>query len=233
MATGRKRATSQGEDLVDLLKVKYDVKTDSALAKCLGLTPAGLNVWRRWRELTPKQIVSVISRAEQAARKEVFKQAIRPVVEFFPIEKKLSKGEAKWEIFDASRTHPYLRGLFEELNRHHGVYVFFDSRGHAIYAGKARKQRLWREINLAFNRERGDVQAVKRVDHPSRKQVYRTHDEKQRRIYRREVPLYEMASYVSAYSVLDEMVDSLEAMLVRSFANDLLNVRMEKFVNGA
>jgi hypothetical protein len=43
------------------------------------------------------------------------------------------------------------------------------------------------------------------------------------------VPLHELAIYFSAYQVDDEMVDKLEALLVRSFANDLLNVRMEKF----
>ncbi|CAB3935441.1 hypothetical protein LMG6000_04328 [Achromobacter insolitus] len=182
--------------------------------------------------MTPKRILNVLTRAEGAAQKELHRHAIRPVVEFFKLEKVSSRHGAKFEIFDPSPSHPYLHGLFQELQSHHGVYVFFDSRGHAIYAGKARKQKLWREINLAFNRDRKDVQTVKRVNHPSRRQPYKTNDEKQRQIYSRAVPLHEMAAYISAYRVVDEMVDGVEAMLVRSFANDLLNVRMERFFNG-
>ena len=37
-----------------------------------------------------------------------------------------------------------------------------------------------------------------------------------------------MASYFSAYKVDDGMIGDVEALLVRSFANDLLNIRMER-----
>ena len=159
--------------------------------------------------------------------------AIRPVVEFFPIQRCRSTHGANFEIFGVGSKndkHPYLDGLRDELERHHGVYIFFDSRGQAIYAGKARKQRLWKEIKNAFNRQRGDVQTIKRVKHPSRKQPYKTTAEKARQIVDHAVPLHELAAYISAYRVVDGMVNSVEAMLVRSFANDLLNVRMEQFV---
>ncbi|MBD9477242.1 hypothetical protein IB268_30330 [Achromobacter sp. ACM01] len=232
MVTSKKEPLTPGEELVIALKAKYGLKTDRALANHLDLTPAGLNVWRRWKVVTPKQILNVLARAERAAQKELHRNAIRPVVEFFKLDKVPSRHGTKFEIFDSSPTHPYLHGLSEELRTHHGVYVFFDSRGHAIYAGKARKQKLWKELNLAFNRDRKDVQTVKRVNHPSRRQPYKTNEEKQRQISSRAIPLHDMAAYVSAYKVVDEMVDGVEAMLVRSFANDLLNVRMERFFNG-
>jgi hypothetical protein len=230
VATAAKKPT-QGEELVTALKTKYAITTDVALAKHLNLTPAALNVWRRWQVVTPRQFLNVLARVERAAEKELHLHAIRPVVEFYKLDK--CKPGTRWEMFDASATHPYLRGLFEELRDHHGVYIFFDSRGHAIYAGKARKLNLWVEMNNAFNRDRRAVQLVKRVQHPARKQPYKTNDEKQRQIVSQPVPLHEMAAYVSAYRVVDEMVYGVEAMLVRSFANDLLNVRMEKFSNGA
>jgi hypothetical protein len=107
--------------------------------------------------------------------------------------------------------------------------VFFDSRGQAIYTGKARRQNLWKEMNLAFNRNRGEIQKIKRVHHPTRKQSYRTSDEKARQIRDSFVPLHELARYFSAYQIADTMINELEAMLVRSFANDLLNQRMERF----
>jgi hypothetical protein len=60
------------------------------------------------------------------------------------------------------------------------VYVFFDSRGQAIYAGKAKRQTLWKEMTAAFNRARDSVQRIKRVRHPKRRVAYRTSDEKAR-----------------------------------------------------
>jgi hypothetical protein len=160
--------------------------------------------------------------------------AIRPLVEFCRVERIGSRHGINYEVFDrrdtAGKLHPYRNGLKEELDVHHGVYIFFDSRGRAIYAGKARRQTLWREVNLAFNRARGEVQKIKRVRHPERKQLYRTSDEKSRQISDHLVPLYEHASYFSAYAVADSMIDDLEALLVRSFANDLLNARMERFI---
>ena len=124
---------------------------------------------------------------------------------------------------------PISMDLRNELEKHHGVYVFFDSRGQAIYTGKARKQSLWKELTNAFNRKRGQIQKIWRVKHPMRKQQYRNSNEKARQIDEYAVPLHELASYFSAYHVADGMVNKLEALLVRSFANGLLNKRMETF----
>jgi hypothetical protein len=65
--------------------------------------------------------------------------------------------------------------------------------------------------------------------HPTRQQEYRTSDEKTRQINDHVVPLHEIASYFSAYRVSEGMIDDLEALLVRSFANNLLNMKMERF----
>lgn len=171
--------------------------------------------------------------SQQTARREAHRGTLRPIVEFFRISKYRSKSNRKWELFtvedDHNTPHPYLSGLKGELRKTSGVYIFFDSRGQAIYAGKARQQFLWKEMTSAFNRNRGEVQRIKRTKHPQTRVAYRTSDEKLRQIKERIVPLHELAFYFSAYQVDDEMVDRLEALLVRSFANDLLNVRMEKF----
>jgi hypothetical protein len=45
--------------------------------------------------------------------------------------------------------------------------------------------------------------------------------------------LYDLAAYFSAYEVLPEMVDDLEALLIRAFPNDMLNYKMEKFAKSA
>ena len=84
-------------------------------------------------------------------------------------------------------------------------------------------------MKFAFNRERGDLQKIKRVRHPSGKTPYRNSEEKSRQIHEFEIPLHDIAAYFSAYQVADGMINEVEAMLVRSFANDLLNKRMERF----
>jgi hypothetical protein len=83
-------------------------------------------------------------------------------------------------------------------------------------------------MNLAFNRDRGEVQSIKRVQHPSSRVPYKDAEDGKRKIKKQQIPLHEIASYMSAYEVADDLIGKLEALIVRTFANDLLNVRMEK-----
>ena len=46
-----------------------------------------------------------------------------------------------------------------------------------------------------------------------------------------QLELFDLAAYFSAYEVADGMIEELEALLVRAFANDLLNVKMETFAH--
>ena len=80
----------------------------------------------------------------------------------------------------------------------------------------------------AINRDR-DVQKVKRVNHPVRRVRFRTSDEYNRQIVQKKMKLHELAYYMSAYEVPTHIISVFEAMLIRSFANDILNVRTETF----
>jgi hypothetical protein len=224
----------KGRDLIRQLKTKFRVQTDAELARQIGVSIPNLQVWKnRQSDLTCRQIAELTSKAHRAGQAHVRSTAIRPIVEFFPINKVESRGGAKYEVFstktERADDHPYLGGLRAELQGSHGLYIFFDSRGQAIYVGKAEGQDLWKEVNLAFNRERGELQSIKRVRHPNRRQQYRTSDEKARQITDVAVPLHELARYFSTYEVVPGLIGTLEAMLVRSFANNLLNKRMERF----
>lgn len=222
-----------GRDLILALKRKFRVTNDAALAKKIGVTGAAIAQWRNRRAVTPRQVASLTNKAAIRGASEFQAQAIRPLVEFFPIAKSPRRKNGHHDIFTDSdgkqEKHPYRDGLKTELKSHHGVYLFFDSRGQVIYAGKARKLFLWTEINNAFNRTRGQVQTIKRVKHPTRRVGYKSSDEKARQIRDTLVPIHELAHYFSAYVVDDKMINDLEALLVRSFANDLLNIRMERF----
>lgn len=116
----------------------------------------------------------------------------------------------------------------EALEKSKGIYIFYDSRGRALYVGKTARQNLWKEIHGALNRSR-DVQKIKCVKHPTSRIKFRPTEEKKRPIVPVTQQLHEMAAYLSAYKVADEAIGVFEAALVRSFANDLLNVRMEQF----
>lgn len=222
----------KGTAVVSGLKAKFKVSTDRALAKQLGVTAQAIQNWKNRETVTERQVCGLIHSASRAGATNLQTKVIRPLVEFFRIERCESPQGVKYEMFSVNEgraEHPYRAGLRAELDNQYGVYMFFDSRGQAIYTGKARRQTLWKEMNLAFNRERGAIQKIKRVRHPVRKQPYRTSEEKSRQIADHIVPLHELATYFSAYEVADGMINELEAMLVRSFANDLLNKRMEKF----
>ncbi len=223
----------KGNDVIVALKRKLKVKTDRGLALRLGLTEMSIQNWKNRSKVTARQLAGLIHSAARAATSDFQMTAIRPLVEFFKIRKCDSPRGAKYKLFsekdERGRPHPYRAGLKKELDEFYGVYIFFDSRGQAIYAGKAKRQSLWQEMTGAFNRDRDSVQKIKRVRHPERRVTYRTTDEKSRQIIEYSVPLHELAAYFSAYHVVDGMIDELESLLVRSFANDLLNIRMERF----
>lgn len=122
-----------------------------------------------------------------------------------------------------------MKGLKAALQNSHGIYIFYDSSGDALYAGKARKQFIWGEMNNAFNRSRKDVQEVMLVNHPVNNKTFAAASEKSRQPKPTQLYLHEMAYYFSAYEVDDAMIDDVESLLVRAFPNNLLNVKMERF----
>lgn len=68
-----------------------------------------------------------------------------------------------------------------------------------------------------------------RVQHPGSRRKYKGWEKIRRQIVKEPVALYHLANYMSAYQVSTGLINKIEALIVRSFANDLLNIRMEKF----
>jgi hypothetical protein len=223
----------KGSEVISELKKKFRVSTDKALAEILGLSVPAIQNWKKRPKCTLRQFSGLVHSASKTGAVHFRTNAVRPLVEFFEVDSCISKKGAGYQIFDITdgkgNPHSYRAGLKAELEAKHGVYLFFDSRGQAIYAGKARKQSLWKEMNLALNRDRKQLQKIKRVNHPERKMGYRTSDEKSRQIVDQPVSIWEIARYFSSYEVADEMIEDVEALIVRSFANNLLNKRMENF----
>lgn len=218
------------EELISELKRKHKLKTNREIANYLGMSEPNLSIWRKKNtQLSARQIANAISGANDAAIKKSHDDIIRPIVEFFPIEPIESRGGAKFELFPTRKDdNPLHRGLRTQLDQSKGIYVFYDTRGRAIYAGKAKRQSLWREMKSAFNRDR-DTQKVYRVRHPERRQKFVPAFELSRQPIPTQLQLNDLAAYFSAYEIELDMIENLEALIVRAFANDLLNARMERF----
>lgn len=222
----------RAHELLASLERKLATNSQGELAAALGVSVQTLINWRnRDEDLSPGQIASAIAKSRLAAVRQAQHDTIRPLVEFYPIVRCLTKREASWQLFASGEgATKYAKGLKQTLEAANGVYIFYDSRGRSLYVGKAREQTLWREMNLAFNRRR-EVQNIALVHHPERNQEFRAGHEKLRQPKDTQLELYDLASYFSAYSVDLGMIDDVEALLVRGFANDLLNVKMETFAH--
>jgi len=114
----------------------------------------------------------------------------------------------------------------DELKAAHGIYVFYNSQCRAIYVGKANSLSLWGELKNAFNRKR-EAQIVWKVKHPLTGKSFNPAYKKKRRIKKRQVYLHEIASFLSVYEVGDRLISNLEALLLRTFPNELSNAKME------
>ena len=219
-------------NLLDALAKKLCTTSQIELADVLGITVQTLINWKnRDEDLSAQQVASALAKSRSAAVLQSQYETIRPIVEFFRIEKCLTKREANWQVFDGGKEAVlYVQGLKNALDDACGIYIFYDSRGHSIYVGKAKEQSLWKEMNLAFNRQR-EVQTIALVQHPRRNQEFKPGYEKLRQPKDTQLELFDLAHYFSAYQVDRGMIDDLEALMVRGFANDLLNVKMETFIH--
>ncbi|HFQ5282951.1 TPA: hypothetical protein ACGUMG_001311 [Vibrio vulnificus] len=219
------------KELIDELRVKYNFPNNKHLSEKLGLSYATVQKWSNEpRNLTVKQVVSVIEKVSQQSVFDAHSYSIKPIVEYYPIEVAESKQGTHWELFNSDvsgnkrqeNIKDYLRGCC-------GVYIFYDSRGEALYIGKAKEQSLWDEMKNAFNRDR-QTQKIKLVSHPYTGTGFKPAFESPRKIEKTNLQLADMASYFSAYEVEDDMINNVEALLVRVFTNSILNIKMEKFV---
>lgn len=217
-------------DLIDAIKNKLGISTDNQLAKYLGMTQPALVQWRKRKTaLSPLQIANTLVKAKEASKKEAHRSAIQPVVEFFPITAVEVGKAGRQEVFETGKSAgKHENGLRSTLEDAQGLYIFYDTRGRALYAGQTKKQNLWKEMHGAFNRDRS-AQIITLVNHPVNDVEFKPAHAQVRQPKDKNLKLHDLAAYFSAYSIADGMIDDLEALLVRVFPNDLLNFKMEKF----
>lgn len=189
--------------IIEYLKDSCNCKSNSELAKILNVKTQDINNWKSAQSSGKKSIEKLV----KAIVSHSLKISYDPIAELLPIELNengsMSIGKDKAEQSK----------LKKELEEKKGIYLFYDSLGRALYAGKTSKQTLWKEINSAFIRER----KVQKIYKFSNKQIRKL-----------QYYLFEVAHYVSAYAVHKDAIKDFEALIIRAFPNDLTNVRMEK-----
>jgi len=224
-----KERQMKSENLLDALKKKFKCSSDKELADCLGITSVTISNWRsKGANITPTQIANLIYRSTVKCEREARLFSIKPIVEYYPIEASESARGVNWEVFDSrSEGNGKFKKLRDVLSKAIGIYVFYDSQCKALYVGKAKDQNLWREMNNAFNRDR-ETQKIYTVNHPSIGQNFIPAYIKLRQPVKTHLQLSDLACYFSAYEVHRDFIENIEAMLIRAFANTVLNVSMEK-----
>ncbi len=212
--------------LLTKLKRKFNVSSDQELADVTGISLQTINQWlKREASLSETIVTNLIYKAVEQGKRTEVQQSIQPIVEFFPIECTKSNQGARWKILPTD--NPYYKQVIDFLSESNGVYLFYNSTGHVIYAGKTLKQGLWKEMNDAFNRNR-EAQSAFLVEH-SMAGNFQPAYENSRSLRQQSVCLYDIAYYFSAYCVHDALVSNLEAFLIRALPNDLTNSRIENF----
>lgn len=216
----------KADRLIVELKRGLNVETDGALARKLGTTQ---NTFINWKNsstgITARKISDLIVKAHQQATAEAHATAFRPVIEFMPIER--YRPNKQFKVFNEGSGNKLRTGVRNELETCKGLYVFYDTRGRALYVGKAAKQSIWKEMHSAYNRPRR-AQTIAIVNHPTTNRDYPPAPGKIRQPVDTPMKLVDLAAYFSAYEVAPALVDDFEALFIRAFPNDLLNYRMEK-----
>ena len=187
--------------------LKKDGYTKHQIAEMLSVSDSRLNTIKK----TGLERKSVMERWAQKMKKSTVKHTLNNIYDSICELEEITMGESHIVFKKSNKdTKDYLKRLQKEK----GIYIFYDSVGKAIYAGKTENQTLFDEMNNVLSRNRGDAQVI--------------YKKRWNKISKYSYKLKEVAAYVSAYQVRDEFISNIEALFVRAFPNDLTNVRIEK-----
>jgi hypothetical protein len=211
----------KGNILVEILGKELKTSKKTAIARALNVSPTLIsNLANQKRELSARQVGNIIRRIVNYTTNTLIDNAVETIVEYFPVEP--HKNRTRWHPLNKS-SHPELAELLEKSV---GIYVYYNSEGKVIYLGKAERS-LMSEMIQTYNRSFKDNYVIFAVRHP-RDRFKPKPDGTMRSLRKQEVILADTASFFSCYKVDSGLILSLEALLIRIAANNLINVRMEK-----
>lgn len=209
----------------EILEKLQTGKSVPQLARTLGVKSHDVYHWLAGQVKKPSTIEKIIESIVNSSRRQAISDSYNTIAELKPLKARLTKQGGSYDMV-IGKNENESKSIEQELKAEYGgLYIFYDSLGKAIYAGKTEikkkngkicKNSLWDEMKSAFNRERKS------------QIIFRSNNSKANtRITKQKYFLYETACYVSAYKVDELAISDFEALIIRSFPNDLTNVRME------
>jgi len=199
-------------------KLKCEKRSD--VCDYLGITNNTSSKYERKNDLNNTEIFGLIKKSRRSA----VQNSINVITEYYPIE--LTRLRENHDFIDAKRDPNHTK-LKNELNKSFGVYVFYDSSGRAIYVGKAVRQSLYSEMRSAFNRFRNEVKdtmVIIRSAHTKNKMKIVKFNKS---IKRHRVTISDVSAYFSAFRIDKNLISTIEAIMIRAFANNLTNSKIE------
>lgn len=181
--------------LFDALKDEYGSVSQSEMAEALGVSTMTINNWVNGKT-TPNK--TNLSKIIVFFREHAASSLIRPILEFTPIAP--VRAGKQWNFSASTAQIARIKKVTKKI---HGIYVFYDSSGKAVYLGKTE--------NCLYTESKQRLKAQPFVP-----------------IYVPAKPRYgevaERACFVSYYQVaITSAVKNIESFMLRAFTNDLQN----------
>lgn len=153
---------------------------------------------------------------------------IRPIFEFQEFEPVLLRSNyaihparlKKDSTDDEKRKFEKIKKKWDVLKEYNGapvkgIYIFYNSQGKVLYVGKTQKgikRTLFNEVTNQLNRK---IAYFATTNH---------------RIVKKTIKQAECVHYISAYQINSiDAIHNIEALLIRSYANDNTNIQMAQF----
>lgn len=186
--------------LLQALEEEYGAVSQERVARAIGVTQPTISNWKNGGEPNKTNLKRLLEffRAHDAAT------LVRPLLEFQPIEPIRSKNE--WRFSSDPNT---VRQLKERLDHRRGIYVLYDSSGHAVYLGKT-------ESSLY-------AEAKQRLKASPNRAVYKP-------VKSSKPQIGEVVRFLSAFEVANlAAIRNIEAFMLRAFPNDIRNKNRGEF----
>lgn len=189
--------------IAELVSEDYGVSSQAEISKYLGIQQTQLSYYQNSNQAGAKALKGMIQSYHRFKITDLIKKVISPILEFKKI--KPTKFSSKYILLPTEHNKDALKELLEKKL---GIYLFYNSQGKNIYIGKTEKD-LYAEIT---------------------QQLGRTIEIYGENLKRTKVQQGEITSFITAYEIRPKsLIKDIEALLIRSYANDNTNLKMENF----
>ena len=170
----------------------------------IDLSPATKSQWSNLSSVSK----AIFRNTLRKHRSHIFNNAIVPIVEFH-----------KFDLFHGHKADSFAKRvnnkqIIEKLRNDNpkGIYAFYGSDGNLIYVGKTEKNSLFNEMAQRYNSKAIKFKIINKGKARWEK-----------------LPIRDIAQYVSAYKISNELIADVEALLTRITINNTANLKVEHF----